>query len=179
MTGVSDRPSDWRDRYRYPTVHFPSWSASDPDRLVFVSNEGGSTQIWTAHLGTGDRRPVTEQRVGVEELVMSPDGAAVAWWSDDSGDGNGAWVSTDLATGETHELLTGLGAGWSEGLAWSGQTVAVALTDGAAYRLYLGEPGGPGRLVHESPRPFGLGREWGDHSWWALHRRLVALPPAQ
>jgi dipeptidyl aminopeptidase/acylaminoacyl peptidase len=160
VTGVSDRPSDWRDRYRYPTVHFPSWSASDPDRLVFVSNEGGSTQIWTAHLGTGDRRPVTEQRVGVEELVMSPDGTAVAWWSDDSGDGNGAWVSTDLATGGTHDLLTGLGAGWSEGLAWSGQTVAVALTDGAAYRLYLGEPGGPGRLVHESPRPFGLGREW-------------------
>lgn len=160
MTGVSDRPSDWRNRYRYPTVHFPSWSSADPDRLVFVSNEGGSTQLWTTHLGTGDRHPVTDQRVGVEELVMSPDGTAVAWWSDDSGDGNGAWVSTAMATGETHELLTGLGAGWSEGLAWSGQTVAVALTDGAAYRLYLGESGGPGRLVHESSRPFGLGREW-------------------
>ena len=30
---------------------------------------------------------------------MSPDGHAVAWWSDDSGNGNGAWVATPLAGG--------------------------------------------------------------------------------
>jgi hypothetical protein len=151
---------DWRERYRAPVVQFPSWSAADPRQLVFVSNEGGSTQVWTSNTDSGERRQVTDQRVGVEEFVMSPAGDAVAWWSDDSGDGNGAWVSTSLKGGAVEPLLTGLGQGWSEGLAWSGGTVAVAVTDGDAYRLYVGVAGGVGRLVHESTRPFGLGREW-------------------
>ncbi len=112
---VNDRTLDWRDRFRFPTVQFPSWSAVDPDRLVFVSDEGGSTQLWTTHLETGERVAVTEQRVGVEEFVMSPRGDAVAWWSDDSGNGNGAWVATSLAGGSPRELLTGLAEGWSEG----------------------------------------------------------------
>ena len=46
-----------------------------------------------------DRRPVTDQRVGVEEFVISPRGDAAAWWSDDSGDGNGAWVATSFESG--------------------------------------------------------------------------------
>lgn len=157
---VSHRVPDWRDRYRFPSVGFPSWSSADPDRLVFVGDEGGSTQIWTTHLATGDRRAVTEQRVGVEEFVMSPRGDAVAWWSDDSGNGNGAWVATSLDGASTTELLAGIGEGWSEGLAWCGTTVAIALTDGESYRLYVGGAGGAGRLVQESARPFGLGREW-------------------
>ena len=160
MADVSHRATDWRDRFHFPSVGFPAWSATDPDRLVFVGNEGGSTQIWTTHLGTAERRAVTEQRVGIEEFVMSPRGDAVAWWSDDSGNGNGAWVATALDGGTTSDLLTGLGAGWSEGLAWCGHTVAIALTDGQSYRLYVGKVGGSGRLVHESARPFGLGREW-------------------
>ena len=160
MVGVSHRLTDWRDRFRFPSVGFPSWSATDPDRLVFVSDEGGSTQIWTTHLGTGERGAVTEQRVGVEEFVMSPRGDVVAWWSDDSGNGNGAWVCTSIDGGGTTELLAELGEGWSEGMAWCGDTVAIALTDGQSYRLYVGRAGGAGRLVHESVRPFGLGREW-------------------
>lgn len=151
---------DWRDRFRLPVVGFPQSSADDPHRLVFVSNEGGSTQIWRADTATGERHAVTDQRVGVEEFVLSPLGDAVAWWSDDSGDGNGAWVSTSLRDGVTAPLLTGLGPGWSEGLAWAGDTVAVALTDEETYRVYVGAPGGAGRLVAESSRPMGLGREW-------------------
>lgn len=151
---------DWRDRFLLPVVHFPAWSDADPARLVFVSNEGASTQIWTTHLAGGGRRAVTDQRVGVEEFVLSPAGDAVAWWSDDSGDGNGAWVATGLADGATAPLLTGLGPGWSEGLAWCGDTVAIALTDETTYRVFVGSPGGAGRLVAESTRPMGLGREW-------------------
>ena len=151
---------DWRERYRAPAVQFPSRSAVDPRQLVFVSNEGGSTQVWTLNSESGERRPVTDQRVGVEEFVMSPAGDAVAWWSDDSGDGHGAWVSTSLNDGTVVPLLTGLEQGWSEGLAWCGETVALALTDGDAYRLYTGVAGGVGRLMHESARPLGLGREW-------------------
>ena len=151
---------NWRTRFRYPTVRFPQWSSIDPDRLVFVSNEGGTNQIWTSHLPSGERSLVTSQRVGVEDFVMSPRGDAVAWWSDDSGDGNGAWVSTSLSGDHTTPLMTGLADGWSEGLAWCGDTVAMALTDEKTYRLYVGTAGGVGHLIHESQHPFGLGREW-------------------
>jgi dipeptidyl aminopeptidase/acylaminoacyl peptidase len=153
--------ASWQRRFRLPTVGFPRWSDSDPERLVFLSDEGGVTQVWTASLGGNDRRPITSQRVGVEEFVLAPQGDRVAWWSDDSGDGNGAWVTTSIDKGDGHEpLLNGLGAGWSEGLAWCGDRVAVALSDGAAYRVYAGSPGEEGRLVYQSPHPAGLGREW-------------------
>ena len=157
---VSDSPLHWHARYRHPVVGFPSWSAIDPDRLVFVSSEGGTTQVWTTHLSSGERRAVTSQRVGVEEFVLSPGGDAVCWWSDDSGDGNGGWVATSLVDGASAPLLTGLGDGWSEGLAWCSDRVAIALTDGDAYRLYVGSAGGEAILLHESTEPFGLGREW-------------------
>jgi hypothetical protein len=146
---------EWRDRFRLPVVGFPVSSPHTPQRLVFVSNEGGSTQVWTVDTTNGERRAVTDQRVGVEEFVLSPRGDAVAWWSDDSGDGNGAWVSTRLSDGATEPLLTGLGPGWSEGIAWSGETVAIALTDETTYRVYVGAPGGAGRLVAESTQPMG------------------------
>ena len=157
---MSHEPTEWRSRFTYPTVGFPQWSSDDPGRLVFVSNEAGVTQVWTARLDASERRQVTDQRVGVEEFVLSPDGSAVAWWSDDSGDGNGGWVATALGDGSSTPLLTGVGAGWSEGLAWSGDRVAMALTDGLHYRVYVGEVGAQARVIYESTSPAGLGREW-------------------
>lgn len=139
---------------------FPSWSSSDPDRLYFISDEGGVSQVWTTDPRSGERRQLTDQRVGVEEFVVSPDGTSVGWWSDDSGDGNGAWVATGLDGAPATPLLTGLAPGWSEGLAWAGDAVAIALTDGEAYRIYTGRVGSEGRSVYESTSPAGLGREW-------------------
>jgi dipeptidyl aminopeptidase/acylaminoacyl peptidase len=151
---------NWRDRFRQATVGFPSWRSSRPDRLVFVSDEGGTTQVWCTDRSTDTRAPITSQRVGVEEFVLSPDGEEVAWWSDDSGDGNGGWVATRIDDGTTRDLLTGVGAGWSEGLAWVDGIVAMALTDGESYRVYVGTPGGDARLLVDSAVPVGLGREW-------------------
>jgi dipeptidyl aminopeptidase/acylaminoacyl peptidase len=157
---VSHRSGDWRARFLQPTVGFPSWSSSDHDRLAFLSNEGGTTQVWTTHRKLSDRRPLTDQRVGTEDFVMSPNGQHIAWWSDESGDGSGGWVATSIESGDTFDLLTGLSSGWSEGLAWSANRVAIALTDGSRYRVYVGEPGGAGHVVYESSNPAGLGREW-------------------
>ena len=92
--------------------------------------------------------------------MISPRGDAVAWWSDDSGDGNGAWVATFFDSGETHELLHGLGPGWSEGIAWCADRVAIAISDGREYRIFVGRPGSEGRLLYASKQPAGIGREW-------------------
>ncbi|MFL6070803.1 MAG: hypothetical protein ACJ72Y_05915, partial [Actinomycetes bacterium] len=151
---------EWRSRFQHSTVGFPSWSPFDPDRLVFVSDEGGVTQVWTCLLSGAGRRPITDQRVGVEEFVLSPRGDRVAWWRDDSGDGYGEWTASSIAGTSSGPLLTKLEPGWSEGLAWCGDQVAIALTDGEAYRVYTGRPGEPGRLIYHSVHPAGLGREW-------------------
>ena len=116
--------------------------------------------MWTCLLGGEGRRPVTDQRVGVEEFVLSPLGDRVAWWRDDSGDGYGEWTMSSTDGTGHGALLTGLEPGWSEGLAWCGDHVAIALSDGAAYRVYTGRPGEGGHLIYESVHPAGLGREW-------------------
>lgn len=128
---------------------------------MFVSDEGGVSQVWTASVSGTDRRPVTDQRVGVEEFVLASDGQRVAWWRDDTGDGHGGWVATPIDGSEqSFDLLQGLPAGWSEGLAWASTHVAAAISDGENYRIYVGSPGKAARLVYESTSPAGLGREW-------------------
>jgi pimeloyl-ACP methyl ester carboxylesterase len=150
----------WQQRFAAPVVDFPRWSPNRPERLVFISNEGGATQVWALDRETGFRRAVTNQRIGVEEVVLTPDGDGAVWWSDDTGDENGSWVVTSLDSGTTRPLLPSVLPGWSQGIALAGPAIAVALTDDTTYRLYLSPAGDEPRLVRESTRPFGLGREW-------------------
>ena len=85
----------WRQRLAAPTVTFPTWSAHRPQRLFFISDDGGSTQGWVLERSTGDRVRLTGQTVGVESLVVLPDGSGAAWWTDDTGAEYGSWVVTD------------------------------------------------------------------------------------
>ncbi|MEO8329578.1 MAG: prolyl oligopeptidase family serine peptidase [Candidatus Nanopelagicales bacterium] len=150
----------WRRRFQAPVVGFPQWSDKHPDRLVFTSNEGGTTQVWTLDRTSGVRRQVTNQRVGVEEMLLTPDARAVVWWQDDSGNENGQWVTTSLDSGNTEPLLPDAMIGWSQGIALAESTVALALTDGTSYRLFASVAGESPRLLRESTKPLGLGREW-------------------
>ena len=164
----------WRQRFTAATVSFPAWSPACPDRLWFTSDESGSTQGWVLDTRTGNRRQLTEQIVGVESLVVTPDGSAAAWWSDETGDENGAWV-VSAADGAGHRrLLPDLPPGWSQGLSMAGTSVAVGLADEGSYRIYVSDTdsatvsdtdsathtAGPTRLVYESTSPAGIGREW-------------------
>jgi dienelactone hydrolase len=154
-------PESWRERYRTPSLGFPQWSAQQPDRLVFISNEGGTTQAWTAELVSGRRYPITDQRIGVEDVLLTPDGVAAVWWSDETGDESGEWVTTSLdGDPSTQPLLPIELAGWSQGIALAGSTIAVALTDDTTYRLYVSIDDEPPRLLREGRHPLGLGREW-------------------
>ena len=46
------------------------------------------------------------------------------------GDGNGAWVASSVDGGTSRTCSRSSHPGWSEGLAWCGERVAIALTDG-------------------------------------------------
>jgi len=142
-------------------VAFPRWAPRCPQRLFFTSDDGGVTQVWFLDQQSGVRRRLTDQAVGVEEFVVLPDGSGVVWWSDDTGDENGSWVVTDVESGDVRPLLATLPEGWSQGLAVTESTVAVALADERGYRAFVADrDGGDPRLLAESTSPLGMGREW-------------------
>ena len=155
-----EMPSPWVQRFVAPTVAFPSWGSARPERLFFTSDDAGVTQVWLFDLESGVRRQLTGQAIGVEEFVVLPDGSGIVWWSDDTGDENGSWVVTDIETGVIAPLLPGLPDGWSQGLAVTESTVAVALADATGYRVYVADVDGPVRVAASSVSPLGLGREW-------------------
>lgn len=157
MTAAS---AAWRDRYLAPTVGYPLWSAHDPELLVYISNEGGVTQAWILDRSSGERRPITAQPIGVEDVLLTADGRGAIWWSDDSGDECGSWQVTSLTDGSVQPLLTGLPEGWSQGVAVAGPTVAVAIDDDVTYRVVVSVGGEQAKVLVESTKPLGLGREW-------------------
>ena len=151
---------DWRQRFRASWVSFPSWSAQRPDLLYHVASAGGSTQLWCHDRTTGRSTQLTDQRVGVESLVVLPDGSGVAWWHDETGDEQGGWVVTDADGSGPRPLLAQVPAGWAQGLSLRAGTVALGLADDEAYRVLVATDGAPARTVFESSTPAGIGREW-------------------
>ena len=56
----------------------PRWSA-DGKSLFFLSTRSGSSQVWRLPIGGGEPIQVTEQSLDVGNLVLSPDGAKMAF----------------------------------------------------------------------------------------------------
>jgi dipeptidyl aminopeptidase/acylaminoacyl peptidase len=160
VTEVAAADQGWRQRFAAPTASFPTWSPQRPERLFYVSDEDGSAQGWVLDQTSGRRLRLTDQAVGVEALVVTPDGSGAAWWNDDSGDEFGGWVVTTADGATTSPLVDGLPGGWSLGLSMAADVVAVGLATADAYRVYASAAGERGRLLYESASPAGVGREW-------------------
>ena len=65
---TTDPASDWS----------PRWSADGRD-LYFVSTRSGSSQVWRLRVDGGEAQQVTDQPLDVDNLVVSPDGAHLAF----------------------------------------------------------------------------------------------------
>jgi dipeptidyl aminopeptidase/acylaminoacyl peptidase len=62
----------------------PQWSP-DGERLAFLSNRGGKTQVYTLPAAGGEPTALTAQKFGVEVFHWSPDGTSVAYLAKDDG----------------------------------------------------------------------------------------------
>ncbi len=138
----------WRRRFTAPLLHFPVWSAAAPDHLAFLSNEGGSLQVWFLDTGSGERRPLTDVDNGVERLHAAPDGSGAIWWLDETGDESGRWMLTPFDGGSAHPLLEVPDA-WTEGLGLGNASAAVSLSDEDGYRVWVSVDGEPARVRAE------------------------------
>ena len=151
-------PPAWQRRFTAPQVGFPAWSDSAPDHLAFVSNESGIWQAWSVDRASGRRRRVTDESVGVEEVVVAPDGRVV-WWQDDVGDETGRWVSATPDGSDAHPLANDLPTGWRQGISFAATgAIALGINTEEDYRVYVIPPGGAPSLLRSSQAPIGVGR---------------------
>ncbi|MGH9277799.1 MAG: S9 family peptidase [Acidimicrobiales bacterium] len=165
---MSDDMPVWEQRFRAPSVGFPTWARDAPDRLVFPSNESGAWQVYAWDRGTGGRRRVTDDPIGVAEGAVTPDGARVVWFHDATGDEVGRWMAQPFGGGEEAPLVAGVPDAWSAGLAIGDRIVVAGTSDEDGYQVWVAEGDAPARVVHSHAEPVavaGLSRDG----------RLVAL----
>ncbi|MCG6927266.1 MAG: serine/threonine-protein kinase [Acidobacteria bacterium] len=90
----------------------PVWSP-DGSELAFLSDRGGSEQIWVAAVRegqrTGEARPLTDSATSVHGFTWSPDGTEVAYVAPVEGV-NEVWLQALDGEREARPLTTGAGA---------------------------------------------------------------------
>ena len=149
----------WQQRFTATELSLPRWADGAPHRLAFISTESGVRQVWSLDRTTGERRQVSNDEVGVEHVLVAPDGRIV-WWFDAVGDEKGHWVAVPFGGGEPVPLVAGVPTGWSMGVALVRDTAAIGLATDEDYRAYVVAGNEPARLVYQSPRPAGVGCSW-------------------
>lgn len=149
----------WILRYTATRLGFPSWAEGAPDRLALVTNRSGSWQAWAHDIVAGTWRQASDERVGVEEVHVAPDGRIV-WFRDATGDETGHWVAQPFDGGPAEPLLPALPTGWSLGLAFAGDRIVAGLEVGGEYRVYVADADRGTRLLMRSSAPLGVGGEW-------------------
>jgi dipeptidyl aminopeptidase/acylaminoacyl peptidase len=149
----------WIRRYTATTLAFPDWRDEVPDRLAIITNRSGSWQAWAHDQGTSTWRQLSEEPVGVEELLMLPDGR-VGWWHDATGEERGRLVAARFEGGVPEPVHPELPDGWLMGLSFEAGRAAVALEVDGTYELWVVEPDGSARRAATSTTSMGVGHSW-------------------
>jgi dienelactone hydrolase len=155
-----NEPSLWKRRYLAPRIDRVVWARDRPERLAVISNESGSLQAWAWDLASGERRRVSAEGVGAEEVHILADGSGVVWWLDPTGDERGRWVVSPFGGGEARPLLPGVPDGWATGLSIERDAIGVGLATDDGYHVFAAVRDGPAREVYRHERPAGVGREY-------------------
>lgn len=143
----------WEQRFRAPTILFPTWSRHAPDRLTYASTESGRSQLHAWDRARGTRRRVTDEPVGVLGGHVSADGTSVVWLRDRSGDESGRFMVAPFEGGDAWPLAD-LPTGWDEGIALGRQRIVAAISDSDGFAVWAAETGRSGnlaRLLHRHP----------------------------
>jgi dipeptidyl aminopeptidase/acylaminoacyl peptidase len=151
-------PPAWTRRFTALRFGFPAWSDGAADHLAFVSNESGSWQAWEMDRSTGERHRLSDERVGVESVLVAPDGRVV-WWRDDTGDERGLWVAAPAGSGDPEPLVAGVPRGWAAGISFAGDAVALGIVTDDKYLAIVVTQGSPPRIIRSSAGALGVGRE--------------------
>ncbi len=148
----------WERRFRAPTLHFPHWSSSAPDRLVLISDESGSYQLIAWDRAAGTHRQVTDEPVGVTLGTIDHGGERVLWFRDETGDESGLWLAAPFTGGEPAQLLPGAPLGWPEGVTVGPTLVGAVIGDREGFGVFVSTKGGPAKEIHRDVDLLSIGR---------------------
>jgi dipeptidyl aminopeptidase/acylaminoacyl peptidase len=147
----------WARRFRAIEQDVPVWSTGAPEVLGFVSNRGGSRQVWRYRLPDGSWDRLSDEPIGVDgQVSVLPDGR-FAWWMDTTGDERGALV-TPGPDGTPRPVFTGLPEGWPMGYAFVPGRAVIAIEVDGVYTTYVLDDGDSPRVLWSTPFPSGVGR---------------------
>ncbi len=138
----------WEQRFRAPTIGFPRWARSAPQRLAVTSNESGAWQVYAWDREAGTRRQVTDEPIGVNYGVCTPDGSGVVWFHDVTGDEVGHWLVEPFGGGERRRLVDAVDDAWSAGLALGDEVIAVGTATDDGFAVHVARRGEGPRLLH-------------------------------
>jgi dipeptidyl aminopeptidase/acylaminoacyl peptidase len=158
---LSEVPA-WERRFRAPTVAFPHWARHAPDRLALATNESGAWQVYAWDRAAGTRRQVTDEAIGVPFGLVTPDGSAVVWFRDVTGDEVGHWLVQPFTGGASTPLVAGVADAWSAGLALGDTLTVVGTADDGGFVVHVSEKGAAARALHHHTEPVevaGLSRD--------------------
>ncbi len=148
---MSDPTADWERRFRAPIVSMPDWSPLAPDRIGYESTESGVWQLHAWDSSSGLRRRVTDHPVGVISGSLSPDGANIHWWQDETGDESGRWLTAPFEGGDAAPLLHDVPVGWNEGMAQAPGVIAASISDANGFGIFVRHGDGPSVEIARSP----------------------------
>jgi len=132
--------------------------------MVLSSNESGAWQVYAWDRATGLRRQVTDDPIGVPGGAVTPDGSAVVWFCDVTGDEVGHWLVAPFEGGDPRPLVPGVADAWTSGLCLGDGLVVAGTATDEGYSVFVVEGHEPGRLVHfhtEMVDVAGLSRDTG------------------
>jgi dipeptidyl aminopeptidase/acylaminoacyl peptidase len=125
--------------------------------LSYVSNRSGSWQVWLLDRDAGEPRQVSFDPVGVEEVLVTPDGRPV-WWHDETGSELGLWVTANGA--QATPLLREVSAGWAMGISIVEGATALGVADERGYAILFSKREEPVDELYRHEDPAGVGAEW-------------------
>ncbi|HXV94742.1 MAG TPA: prolyl oligopeptidase family serine peptidase [Pseudonocardia sp.] len=154
-----ERERRWRARFTAARMSRPRWARDAPDRCVYTSNAGGTTQVHVWDRATDLHRRVTDRPSGTLAAALPPDGAHVWWFADTDGDEFGHWVREPFAAGGTgpEPGVPGAEDGYPAGLEIGRTVVAVGASTDEGSRVWLRRGDGPAEVVYAHPEDAGVG----------------------
>jgi dipeptidyl aminopeptidase/acylaminoacyl peptidase len=132
--------ADWELRYRAPRVTLPEWAEDAPDRCLYVSNAGGSFELYGWDRSTDSHRQVTSRAFGTTDGQLSPDGAWIWWFDDSAGDEFGSWKRQPFGGGPDEPAAPEVAEGYSAGCEIGRELSVVGTSTDDGTTIYVVRP---------------------------------------
>jgi dienelactone hydrolase len=191
------REQRWRARFTATRMSRPDWARDAPERSVYTSNATGTVEVYTWDRATGTHRQVTNRRNGTHIATLPPDGETVWWFADTDGDEFGHWVTEPFDGRDPDAAAKGAGVsrrgsgrtepesrpssteppppavpgaedGYPAGLEIGRRVVAAGTSTDDGTRIWVGERGGPARVVYAHAEDAGVGALSHDETLLAI-----------